>query len=89
MGYGGVILLRVRLPKKLEEKIDLLAKQEKLTKSDIVREALENYIRQKEKQARPYELGKKVFGKDGSGEGDLSARYKQEVRRKINKKLSN
>ncbi len=81
-------MLSVRLPKELEEKIKLLAKQENSTKSDIVIKALENYINKIEKQARPYDLGKELFGKHGSGEGDLSTRYKLKVGRKINEKMS-
>ena len=82
-------MLSVRLPKELEEKIELLSEQENTTKSDIVKQALENYIDKKEKQAQPYDLGKKLFGKFGSGKGDLSTSYKQEVRKKINEKISN
>ncbi len=82
-------MLSIRLSKELEDKIKLLAKQENLTKSDIVKEALENYIEEKEKKARPYDLGRELFGKYGSGEGDLSTRYKKEMGRKINEKMSN
>ncbi len=82
-------MLSVRLPKELEEKINYLAKQGNKTKSDIVKEALEKYIIENEKKAYPYDLGKEFFGKYGSGEGDLSTRYKQEVGRKINEKKSN
>ena len=82
-------MLSVRLPKELEEKIELLSEQENTTKSDIVKQALEKYIDKKEKQAQPYDLGKELFGKYGSGKGDLSTSYKQEVRKKINEKTSN
>ena len=88
MYYGGVTMLSVRLPEELEEKINLLSEQENTTKSDIVKEALENYIEKKEKQVKPYDLGKELFGKYGSGNGDLSTSYKQEVRKKINEKTS-
>jgi len=81
-------MLSVRLPKELEEKINMLSEQENSTKSDLVKKALEKYINEKEKQSQPYDLGKELFGKYGSGEGNLSVRYKQEVRKKIDEKTS-
>lgn len=81
-------MLSVRLPKELEEKINMLSEQENSTKSDLVKKALEKYINEKEKQFQPYDLGKELFGKYGSGEGDLSVCYKQKVRKKIDEKTS-
>ena len=81
-------MLSVRLPKELEEKINMLSEQENSTKSDLVKKALEKYIEEKEKQSQPYDLGKELFGNYGSGEGDLSVSYKQEVRKKIDEKTS-
>ncbi|MCK8825502.1 ribbon-helix-helix protein, CopG family [Fuchsiella alkaliacetigena] len=82
-------MLSVRLPEELEEKLNILSEQEGTTKTDIVKEALRNYIEEKEKQTHPYELGEDLFGKHGSGKGDLSTTYKQKVRSKINEKTSN
>jgi len=36
--------ITVRLPKKLEKEISSLAKQEKTTKSKLIREAVERYV---------------------------------------------
>lgn len=44
MYYGGVYMISVRLSKELEDKIDSLSKQENVTKSDIIKEALEKYF---------------------------------------------
>ncbi|SDC82069.1 MULTISPECIES: CopG family ribbon-helix-helix protein [unclassified Candidatus Frackibacter] len=81
-------MISVRLSKELEEKINLLSQQKDLTKSDIVKEALEMYIEKEEEQKKPYELGEEFFGKYGSGQGDLSTQYKKKVSEKINEKMS-
>ena len=88
MYYGGVDMISVRLSKELENKIDLLSKQENITKSDIVKEALEKYLTEQEKKMKPYDLGEELFGKHGSGKGNLSETYKKKVRDKINEKMS-
>ncbi|TYB87856.1 MAG: CopG family transcriptional regulator [Kosmotoga sp.] len=81
-------MISVRLPKELEDKIERLSKQENMTKSDIVKEALSKYITEYENKSNPYELGEELFGKHGSGKGDLSRVYKKKVREKINEKMS-
>lgn len=81
-------MLNIRLPRELEAKLDLIAKQEKITKSTIVREALQEYILDYEKTRHPYELGIDLFGKYGSGTRTLSTEYKKKVKEKIHAKLS-
>jgi len=88
MYYGGVSMISVRLSKEMEEKLELLSIQENLTKSDIIKEALNKYIIDHENKCKPYELGEDLFGKHGSGEKDLSVSYKKKVREKINEKMS-
>lgn len=78
----------IRLPKELEEKLNSLAEHKNITKSEIIKEALENYFDNYEKKANAYDLGKEFFGKYGSGQGDLSVSYKTKVRNKINEKMS-
>lgn len=81
-------MISVRLSKEMEDKIESISKQENITKSDVVKEALEKYITENEKKMKPYELGKDLFGRNGSGKGDLSETYKKKVRDKINEKMS-
>jgi predicted DNA-binding protein len=78
----------IRLSKELAEKLNSLAERENITKSEIIKEALEEYLIDYEKKANPYDLGKEFFGKFGSGQGDLSASYKQKVSNKIDEKMS-
>jgi predicted DNA-binding protein len=78
----------VRLPKKLDHKLALLSKRERVTKSELVKEALEKYLDDYEQKSQPFLLGEELFGKYGSGTGDRSVTYKQKVRAKIDAKLS-
>jgi predicted DNA-binding protein len=56
-----------------------------MTKSDIIKEALEKYIIDYEKKLSPYEVGKDLFDEVGSGQKNLSKTYKQNLKGKINK----
>jgi len=74
------MMVSVRLPKYLMEKLELIAKREKLTKSEVIKKALDEYFNKYAKTRRPYSLGKDLFGKYGSGRGNLSVKYKKKVR---------
>lgn len=77
-------MLTVRLPEKLERELDILSEQKKVTKSEIVKEALVEYLKTNCKT--PYEAGKDLFGCDDSNITDGSVTYKKNVRRKIGEK---
>lgn len=81
-------MISLRLPKDLEDKLDSLSKKEKVTKSDVIREAITKYVADYDKMEQPFELGKDLFGRFGSGDGKLSAEYKKKVREKIHEKMS-
>lgn len=81
-------MLSVRLPDNLEEKLNHLAEVEKVTKTDIVTNALENYIKQKEKKIKPYDLGADLFDAAGTGEVESSSNYKDKVGDKISEKFN-
>lgn len=78
----------VRLPKELENKLELLAKEDNITKSDVIKKALDKYFDEYDKKLNPYDLGEELFGKHGSGDGSLSETYKTKLRGKINEKMS-
>lgn len=80
------LMFSIRLPGELEEKIKRLAKKYDASKSEIVREAIEDYVAKEETKEKPYELGKDLFGLYGSDEGNLSEAYKQKVKKKLNEK---
>jgi len=81
-------MLSIRLPQDLEEDLTALAKSEQATKTEIVKIALSTYIRERThlKAKTPYELGKDLFGKYGSGKGDLSTTYKTKLKEKLSEK---
>ena len=79
-------MVAVRLEEELEKKLNTLAQKEKKTKSAIIKEALKYYFTLKNNQNYPYELGKKLFGQVGSGDGTLSQTYKSKLKEKIRAK---
>mgnify|MGYP005869088369 CR=1 FL=1 len=79
-------MLTVRLPKYLEQELDMISKQKRETKTEIVKQALIEYIKIHSKT--PYEAGKDLFGCDDSHIADGSVKYKQNVRRRIHEKHS-
>ena len=81
-------MISVRLSNELESKVEILSKQENTTKSDIIKEALERYITEEERKMKPYLLGKDLFGRYGSGKGNLSQTYKTKLKDKIGAKIS-
>jgi predicted DNA-binding protein len=81
-------MLSVRLPEELERKVKQIAIAERRTKTEIVRAALEVYVESKGKVRSSYDLGKNVFGRHGSGRGDLSVSYKSKVKERIRAKYT-
>jgi predicted DNA-binding protein len=78
----------IRLPKELEEKLDSLSASEHATKSDIIREAVEEYISNYDRKLHAYDIGKDLFGRYGSKSGNLSSNFKAKVKEKIHAKIS-
>ena len=78
--------LTIRLGAKLESELRKYAFEEDETVSDFVRKAIAERLQKKITRKTPYELGKSVFGRRGSGKGDLSVKsreyFKEYVRAK-------
>jgi len=81
-------MITVRLPKEMEKKIEALSQKKLTTKSEIIKEALQEYLEKQENLEKPFDLGKELFGKYGSGKGNLSIEYKKKVREKVHAKMS-
>ncbi|MGM0653214.1 MAG: ribbon-helix-helix protein, CopG family [Bacillota bacterium] len=79
-------MLNVRINKELEKALENLASLRNVTKSEIVKEALTEYV--KTQSSTPYEAGKDLFGSDKSNIHDGSVKYKENIRRKISEKHS-
>ena len=77
-------MLSIRLPDEIEQKLNAAAKTKKLSKSELVKKALTAFFLNEEQSS--YDIGKKYFGKRGSGKGNLSVTYKKVLREKLNDK---
>ena len=77
-------MFSVRLDDELDKKIQAFSEKTKATKSEIVREALTEYLEAREAEDKPFDLGQDLFGRFGSGKGDLSTTYKKRIKEKLN-----
>ena len=75
-----------RLPDELEKRLEAASRARHVAKSDMVKEALVQYLDLVEDEKSSYELGLSYFGKYGSGGGDLSVTYKARMKEKIGAK---
>lgn len=76
----------VRLTKEQEEKLTAIARQKQVSRSQIIKEALEQYMEQETSLNNPYNIGASLFGRHGSGESDRSVTYKERLSKKLRKK---
>lgn len=81
-------MISLRLNNELEDKLNQIAKSEKLSKSEVIKRALLFYYDDYQKNHSPYDLGKDLFGKYGSNTGNLSQNYKRILKEKLSEKHS-
>ena len=77
--------LTVRLTSELEERIEALSRRTRRRRSEIVRLALERYIREEagEETLSPYDRVKNLIGKVQSGIPDLGEAHREHLRRRF------
>jgi len=77
--------LTVRLPDNLEKELSLIARKLQLKRSDIVRMALERFVKQAEgeEETSPYEKVKSLLGSVSSGISDLGESHREHLLRKM------
>lgn len=80
-------MLSVRIEADITKKMDHLSRKLRLSKSQIVKEALQLYLKQMEKNETPFELGEDLFGKHTSNSGTRSADVKSKMKDKISAKI--
>lgn len=78
-------MITLRLDPKLEQDINNTAKNLGLTKSELIRKSIHEYL-DKLKHPSPWEAGEDLFGKYSSGLGDLSSKRKELIKDKIRAK---
>ena len=79
----------IRLPEEIEKKLDEIAEYENVSKSSVIKEALNLYLDKYYNSQTPYQLGDDLFGKYGSGKSNLSKDYKSIIKGKLREKHSN
>lgn len=81
-------MLTVRLSAELQSNLEGYCEREHVSKSVVVKEALERYFIQKRYNDNPYALGEELFGAEGSGVPEASVTYKQQIKQHLNEKHS-
>lgn len=81
-------MLTVRLSDEEEESLNAYCQREGLSKSIVVKEAIELYLAQHKKNKNPYEAGVDLFGQEGSRIKDNSTHYKKRVKELLHEKHS-
>ncbi len=80
--------LTVRLPDSLEKDILLLAKKLHLKRADIVRMALESFVKQagEKEESSPYEKVKSLLGSVTSGIPDLGESHREHLLKRFKRR---
>jgi metal-responsive CopG/Arc/MetJ family transcriptional regulator len=81
-------LTAVRLPESLARSVDEIARQRQVSRSDVVREALEKYCESVKKGSNRsrVDLLRTLVSYPGSGVGDLASRSEEHLRNRFNAK---
>lgn len=80
------MLITCRIEESLVTGLEQVARKEGMTKSEILRRALREFIDRRTGSITPWELGKDLFGKAASGRSDLSTDRKRIFREIIRAK---
>ncbi|MBU0499481.1 MAG: ribbon-helix-helix protein, CopG family [Gammaproteobacteria bacterium] len=78
--------ISIRLDKSIEESLRQRLQIDGVSLSDFIRDAIREKLGRAEGEPSPYELGKALFGRFGSGRDDLSSRRKTLLREKLDAK---
>ena len=81
-------MLTVRLSSNLQNDLEGYCQREKVSKSVVVKEALEHYFNEKRFNDNPYSVGEDLFGAEGSGVSEASVSYKKKIKQHLNEKHS-
>ena len=75
--------LTARLPAALSRQLDAYSRARNLSRSDVVKAALDRYLQEEAQALDALALGEAYFGRHASGLGDLSDTYKARLKRKL------
>jgi len=79
-------MVTIRLPEEMEAQLQALTQIENSTKTEIIKNALAGYLDKHLQEKSAYELGKDLFGRFSSGDGDRSVTYKQRIKKLLHEK---
>lgn len=80
--------LTIRLEAKLQASLRRLADSEGTSVSDLVRKLITDRVELEATKTTPYERGKHLFGRRGSGKGDLSVNTREQFKEYVRAKHS-
>jgi Arc/MetJ-type ribon-helix-helix transcriptional regulator len=75
--------ISLRLDEQLQRELERAARAAGVSKSEVIRRSLQEFLSRRSNQRTPWELGQHLFGCYGSGRGDLSTNRKRLVREKV------
>ncbi len=78
----------IRLSRTIENKLATIASEEQTTKSDLIKSALDQFLKRYDSSNSAYELGSESFGKYGSGRKDGSVNRKKLLKEKLRAKIA-
>jgi RHH-type transcriptional regulator, rel operon repressor / antitoxin RelB len=80
--------ISLRLNSTIDRQLEKIALAEGTSKSDLVRHLISEFISKKSNHRTSWELGKNLFGRYGSGKGNLSRDRKSIFKEKLRAKKS-
>ena len=75
--------ITIRLDPELQKELDRAAELDGVSRSELVRECLHDYIARRKQRTTAWELGNEVFGQYASGRSDLAANRKAILEEKL------
>lgn len=75
--------LSLRLSSEVARRLEAAARRNGLSKSELVRRCLEQYLAGEEDRPSAWDLGKDLFGQCGSGQSHLARNRKRIVKEKV------
>lgn len=80
-------MLNIRLDEKFELSLELIRKKNGISKSALVKEALNQYINDETSQLSAFELGKDLFDSVENEVEKKPSNYKSSIKNKLKKKF--
>lgn len=81
-------MLSVRIDEEIAEKVERVSKKMKITKSELVKNALKSYLNNVGSSSDIFEKSEDLIGKYSSGDINRSKSYKKIVKEKIHGKIA-